>query len=465
MITPSLVEIRRGIEGFVPGILVPPDAHLSITIGLLLLVTIIFTLTSPEGTTQSSHQQTYLRLALAMPALYAFYDFAFGPHIGPNAAVETGLAVVGVYGIMRVLETAVVPLLLPKDMPPRWIRTSTGEAYPPPTTLPGRIAYAVDLATSLRGTSWFADTHWDWAPASLTVLNPERTITRSRYILRRLKSLCLHILVLDLLDTLNKSQRWSHPPVDTKLPSWNPAYPITSRSVPLQLILALSVCVGTVLSITVPQMLISIIAVSLGNSPASWPPMFADPLAARSLQDFWSVRWHAIFRRVFSRLALPFSKSRSVRAVIIFAFSATLHVVLMYRVAHGAHVDLLMLPTLVTSLSGASKNGSAGMKEAVADAVTDIIQHRHKTLDLSILAFFLLQPFGLVIERAFVWPAVKRMGEPWGGVLSRAFAWAFLLYAGRHWSDVWVSRGLWEENVRVVGLSVVRGLVWGRWVV
>jgi len=171
--------------------------------------------------------------------------------------------------------------------------------------------------------------------------------------------------------------------------------------------------------------------------------MFDAPFTANSLADFWTRRWHAIFRRVFNRLSkaiicvLPISRSfppsltqRITRSVVIFGLSALLHIVLMYRID--------MLET----------------------------EHPRTFMDPSILKFFLSMPFGLALEVLVVLPGCKAfVPAGWRSTVSRVWAWAFLLWAGRFWSDVWIHRGFWDEKERVVGWSLVRGLLYGEWAV
>jgi len=171
--------------------------------------------------------------------------------------------------------------------------------------------------------------------------------------------------------------------------------------------------------------------------------MFDAPFTASSLADFWNRRWHAIFRRVFDRLSnaifyvLPFPRSvppsqvqRTIRAVVIFSLSASLHILLMYRI---------------------------NMYET---------EYPGTFIDPSIVKFFLCQPFGLALEILVVLPACNALfPKGWQSIISRVWTWAFLLWAGRFWSDVWVHRGMWEEKERMVGWSIVRGLLYGKWAV
>ncbi|KAJ1299792.1 hypothetical protein OPQ81_012008 [Rhizoctonia solani] len=164
--------------------------------------------------------------------------------------------------------------------------------------------------------------------------------------------------------------------------------------------------------------------------------MFDRPFSATSLEDFWTRRWHSLFRRTFDRLSLgilggierttgplPVRFRKFLRVTTIFGLSAFLHLLLMYR-----------LPTSET--------------------------HYHPAFfDPSILAFFLSQPLALLFERIVIHPLSR--GNMW---VTRICAWSWLLYSGRWWADVWIRRGMWDQEEKVVGYSLVRGLWDGNWI-
>lgn len=151
--------------------------------------------------------------------------------------------------------------------------------------------------------------------------------------------------------------------------------------------------------------------------------------------NYLSSRWHAVFRRVFDRLSLgilgaldrlhtplPPHLRKPLRATVIFALSTTLHLLIIYR-----------LPTSDTHIHAAF-------------------------LDSSTMLFFLSQPLALFVERMVVVPLGG--GNVW---ITRCWAWAWLLYSGRWWADVWIRRGYWDQEEKVVGYSLVRGLWTGQW--
>ena len=255
-------------------------------------------------------------------------------------------------------------------------------------------------------------------------------MSKTQFLTAGFLSLLRQYITLDVIDTINKSRTWN---------IRNP-HPITTLPFHEQIVFSISVCIGILLSITLPYTVTSCLAVCLGSHPSSWPPMFNAPFTSTSLVDFWTRRWHAIFRHVFGRLStailyvLPIPnykplnhKARTIRAIVIFGLSGYLHIMLMHRVINMGHPRTF--------------------------------------LDPSILKFFLLQPMGLVMETLVVVPLCDAtFGVRWRNTITRAWTWMFMLFLGRYWSDVWVSSGLWDENEKVVGISLIRGIIKGQWI-
>ncbi|QRW25196.1 short chain dehydrogenase [Rhizoctonia solani] len=423
--TLSLYHVNMGIDlrlgDFIPGLLVPPEANIHLTIGIHFLLAALYTLTI------TSHPRafTLVRIVLGIPAGYIFYLYAFYPYETPTRGVDIGLAVVGLYGIMRVIDTCIVDLLVGVHTPPRWV--VDGKVLPLPTSFFGRLGYSIDYLLSLRGTSIFKNTTWDWIVPSTKRRMPSPKTSRLVFLASASWSLFKQYLIYDALDTLNKSRIW-----DNRLP-----HPITDGGLNIfeQLTFAFSVCAGTALSISFPATMVAIFAVACGAPVEAWPPMFDAPFSAVSLADFWTRRWHSLFRRVFDRLSLgiihglekihaplPSHLRKTLRAILIFALSATLHLFLMYR-----------LP--------------------ISDT-----HHHPSFLDRSTLFFFLSQPFALLVEKTVIEPLSG--GNIW---VTRCWAWGWLLCSGRWWADVWVRRGLWDPKEKVVGYSVARRLLKGTW--
>ncbi|KAG9084824.1 hypothetical protein FRC06_003880 [Ceratobasidium sp. 370] len=183
------------LPDFIPGLLVPPEGNLVLTVGTYFLIFALCTLTI------TSHPRTLalVRIVLSAPATYAFWVYAFQPFIAPRRSVDTGLAVVGMYGIMLAVDTCLVDLVVGVHSPQLWI--IDGKVAPLPTTFLGRLGYAVDCLFSLRGTIMFKNTTWDWLVPSTKRRLPSPSTPR---IYPPSWSLFKQYILLDMLDVLSK---------------------------------------------------------------------------------------------------------------------------------------------------------------------------------------------------------------------------------------------------------------------
>ena len=324
---------------------------------------------------------------------------------------------------MEILQVCVVGLA--DTSSPHWVDIHTAKVIPIPDSLFWRIVFAVDLTTSLRGTSWLPGRNFDWTTSGVRALQ-QRAGSRSAFLRSALITFVWQYFIVDFFDTLNKRRHW---PTNTM-------HPVTSLPWAEQLVSAFSVCVGTITAIIIEHSVFSATFVALGAPTEGWPPMFATPFAAKSLSELWTRRWHAIFRRSFDRLSIPLiavlpTRWRApARPFIAFLLSALLHVLIMARLETN---DQFIHPDVA---------------------------------DSSILKFFIAQPFALIVEHTIIGPLARRfLPKEWQTLPTQVWAWSSLLFSGRYWADVWVRRGLWGHEEKVVGFSVVRGLWKGKWVV
>ncbi|KAF8575543.1 hypothetical protein K439DRAFT_1369730 [Ramaria rubella] len=417
----------------------------SLILGLTLLYICLVSLTVPHRSLR------YLRLALTPPAIFCFRNFGFGKYAPHSGTKISGIATVALYGIMRVLEVSTISFW--DATPPHWVKRTERKngvslVQPLPQSCRDRCFYAFDLLTSLRGSSWSSHLEWDWIPLRFRMWP---SIPRRQFLVDNMKSLFIQYLTMDMCDAINKSRVW-----DPRVPN-----AVTSLSLSNQLLFTLSLCTSTILAITIPYTIISSLFVMCGSSPRSWPPMFNSPFYSASLKDFWSNRWHWMFRRVFNRLAFPFGGlSRSachnhtdvngvhsiVRPIIAFALSTLLHLSIMHRV------------TLTCREQCEADNGTFW--------------------DRSTIRFFMAQPVGLLLESTVItylgdWLCMrerrpqmvqKHFSACWQrDVIKRVYVWIFLLWTGRWWADKWVQSGLFHEKEKVVPLTIVRGLWRGQW--
>jgi hypothetical protein len=414
-----MLDLR--LEGFFPALEVPAESAPSAVAAFLFLLLAIFTLTL-----KPSLFNITVRFTFSSISSYWFYRYGH-TYLAPTRAVESGVSIICAYGFFRNIETSFGYLQEPL---PHWI--TNGESQKIPDTLLGRLVWSLDLLFSMRGTSYFSDTYWDFVPAAL--IDKRHSKPRWNFVRDQLVSLVGQILLIDLFDTTVQSQAWPVMP--------QARYPITTLSPFFQIYYAICVCMMTALSMSIPYTAVSIGAVAVGSPTAGWPPLFDDPFHATSLQAFWTHKWHASFRRVFLMVSAtivdankPFIPNRRIqsafRGLCVFALSCTMHLALMYRIRPPA-----VLPKDWSFVEGET------------------------------MLFFLLQPMGMLLEVTLVKPlAVYAFGIGSLGTLwcMRVWTWVWLVWTGRYWSDVWVRHGMWGPNERVVGYSLFRGLLHGNW--
>lgn len=123
------IDLRLG-HSF-PAALIPLEAYPSLIAGLACLIISIFTLTS-----KSQKRWLPLRLILAPISCHFFWDFGYAPYKTTSNQVAVGLAVVGLYGIMRVVETTFVDFIDLNPVSPRWV--TGGRLMPLPETMTRR---------------------------------------------------------------------------------------------------------------------------------------------------------------------------------------------------------------------------------------------------------------------------------------------------------------------------------------
>ena len=155
---------------------------------------------------------------------------------------------------------------------------------------------ALDLFCNLRGIGW------SWSTG--LKLPPERrnTSSTSSFLLSTLRKFLVYLFLFDF--ALYTVQSFGFSPLD-------PTHPITGTSIfleslpPLQRYLRasfISFISGLVVYYAIHLMyhLLTLISVTfLGHAPEQWPPLFLKPWYTTSLNEFWAVRWHQLFRHNF----------------------------------------------------------------------------------------------------------------------------------------------------------------------
>lgn len=437
-------------------VVVPDEAQPSFFLGYGIILLCNFT------TTYKHPLLPYLRLGLAFPSAYALYDYGFSGKYGPTMKrnVDLGMALVAIYGTLKLVEVCVIGFRNGPEDWPKWVtledpgsKKTDGErparkSIPFTPTFWGRLCYAHDLM-NVRGSSWYRGRVWDWAPAAILDQDP-KPMPQLRFIQSSILKVLECYIIQDIIETIVSSRVWDT--MDTR--------PVTSLPFPQQLLFAFCVCTQTVISISIPYATAAAISGLFGAPSTAYPPMFDSPFAATSLAEFWALKWHAIvsfhyfvsssftdvkssqFRRVFNQwstgiMALLPTKyfnvsSRSlkfIRALIIFSLSYTVHLFLVW-------------------------------------AVPDDGTHPRQTFfNLQAARFFLSQPLGILIEALIIMPLTRGLPTSSKIALRRIFAWGWLLWSGRYWADVWFAASQMGYAERYIKYSPVRGLLRGQWVI
>ncbi|KAG8957248.1 hypothetical protein FRC03_010342 [Tulasnella sp. 419] len=444
-----MAEIWRlfigSIAVFMPAVYMPPTAFIPLTGGMTILFGCIYT------TLLDHPLLPLLRILASIPAIYCFIDFGWSPQHLPKPTWGTylGMGTIGTYGIMRILDVCFIRLwdndrprwILKKSWPKwkavakRWPdspgnRDKEPGVLPLPTTFKERLIYSFDLLTSQRGSSWYGDRVWEFAPASTATFSPP---PRSEFLWDRFVSLVFLFFVLDTWDTVVKSRTYDYTTIT----------PVTILPVHLQMAASIYTCIQTILALNLPYRVMSSLAVLLFNSsPSSWPPITGSSLTATSLSEFW-LEWHHMFRRCFQRLTMgivyimpeDFARkhpraTRILRRGLFFTFSALLH--------------LILLTTLPEGLYPLNPN---------------------VFLNRGTIKFFCSQPLGLAIEKAIIFPLTKGLPDSIRTFIRWVFTAAWLFWTSRWWVDVWVAIRMFAEEEKPVVLSPLRRLLYGKWMV
>ena len=446
---------------------------LSFICGLAILVMCLECTLLIEGNGRYHYIPLITRTALALPAGVLYLDAVFAKHFTGHHHFESGFATIGLYGLFKVWEVCIAPLL-DGSPSPVWLRdappyhetnggpTNNTRSSEKVVVAEGsfievdkpRLGYSLDLITTLRGVSWLGDRHFDFLPA-LVISERKVAMPKLSFIRDRIAHFLLVCLCYDVCDTITKSQRWvkvedlvhSLPDGTITMTSiHDPAYAhqITTRPFYQQTVFVLIVAVTTQLSLETFYTLLAIICVGLFNvSPKAFPHFFSSPISIHtdSVRSFWGARWHLIFRRVFDRAIDPWiqvfgiPKHSALRVILkvlaVFTISGFVHCVIQAR-------------TLVYYFP-------PGFTPQLFDTGT--------------LWFFLSQPAALFIEHFVVRPITRLLPPPLAYLVRRVWTWSWLFWSGRWWADTWVKMGMWQPNEKVVFFSPIRGLWKGDWTV
>ncbi|KAI0847196.1 hypothetical protein F5Y00DRAFT_271315 [Daldinia vernicosa] len=310
-----------------------------------------------------------------LPVLYipgAFMVLVFGYAIGPDPIRTTTISLLLVLFALRrpcytVGNTAqdyglsgwfIVFVLLFLDFSatnPRWVgrrdesssrKDNESITRRDPETWPQRLAWALRLATTLRGIGW------DWEVKSVP-RHLEADFSRLKFVGKRMLDLALHTLVklisLYIIGFCGAIQQDA--PSSSPWMGW--------------LLRVVENWCGAIWSwntVGVGYVAISAIAVLLGMSePWEWPPILNSVATATSVRRTWSVAYHQILRRTVQqpgiRLArlLGFKKgsipSRYIQLYLAFYISFCIHWWQQYVITRGDKGEFaffMMQPLVIT---------------------------------------------------------------------------------------------------------------------
>lgn len=396
----------------------------SLPLSIASLTICIFTTTFPN------HHRVlrWIRLTLAFPTALAAYAVTFPPSFRlppwlPKAGIRIQLYVYGVSVLARLMDVCVIGFFdgyTEESCPRLVLRKEKGDddndgtleymTIPLPTTFVGRLGYTWDSLTSLRGASWFENCFWSWSPKSI---REYRAPARSTFLRSALGHGVIIFMVFDVTEFILHSHTWNVTDSDSQVSSLPPLQ---------QIWFALVLGYWTHYSTRLTMDLNAIVPIVLfGLSPSSYPPLFLNPALSASLAELWAVRWHTTWRRTFDRMSLPFVwmahrmglsrlTTRFLRTIIIFLFSALLHIGIL-------HASPPPPPA------------------------------HHRAFEPGFVKFFMSQPLGLLLEAVLIQPLTETLPKRWKTTGRRAYVWVWMIWTGRWFADAWVLTGLYDERM------------------
>ncbi|KAF8207586.1 membrane bound O-acyl transferase family-domain-containing protein [Mycena galopus ATCC 62051] len=192
---------------------------------------------------------------------------------------------------------------------------------------------AVDLTLNLRVIGWNLS-------AGMKMTAPTRPQTTSAYLAATAGSLAIYFVLLDFVDY---SCQLLLPPAGGSIydPTISSTFSRHLHATPLTILVGVSAHA----CLQIGGDVCALIGVGLlGQSPSQWPPLFNKPWLSTSLSEFWSARWHQLFRQDFLALgARPFGRIAGRPGSVFGAFlvSGTLHYVGLWGMGRGTDVRII----------------------------------------------------------------------------------------------------------------------------
>ncbi|EJU04807.1 hypothetical protein DACRYDRAFT_27555, partial [Dacryopinax primogenitus] len=223
---------------------------------------------------------------------------------------------------------------------------------------------------------------------------PPYPTSRSAFLWHRTKCLIFTFLTFDTLRTFVRLFGPLGTPEGRSI--FFPSLPLIPRYI---FSTALTGVIGTAIYAYVSTLhtLLSLLFVGLLHAPPSlYPPVFDRPWELTSLTQFWSRRWHQLFRRPFVVCSWPGRALAGDTGALVCAFLAS-------GVMHEAGMRCM---------------GRGGSGWAT-------------------IGFFLLQGVGCSLEQSFEQLTGKRVAGTGGAI----WAWCWLLVTGQGFADAFCTRG------------------------
>ena len=203
-----------------------------------------------------------------------------------------------------------------------YVRHSPGVNNKATPNGPGRRAWdALELCFNLRGYGW------NWSDGLRFPKETRPTTSRLGFTITTLFYLIIELIIFDFLHISVQSMD-----PNFELPTGGSIYDMSLPPIP-RYIRSSIICLlaGQVfwISIEVYYLIGTLIGVVvLQQHPTQWPPLFENPLLSDSLSEYWSRRWHQLFRQCFVCLGfkpMSFIAGRAGGVLGAFLVSGLLH--------------------------------------------------------------------------------------------------------------------------------------------
>ena len=246
---------------------------------------------------------------------------------------------------------------------------------------------AADLSFNARGIGW------SHLPSTPTESRPPLT-----FFLHTLVSLLFHVVLLDVThrfvqlfgpDTISS-------PVGGSI--FDPSLPPFHRYICSTLITLIAGLMIYAAIQTLYQSFVLFSLVFLRHSPSQWPPLFDHPWFATSLSQFWSRRWHQLFKDIFVSFGgntLALLMGRVGRVLGAFFVSGAFHALGLWGMGRGGEF-------------------------------------------LKVIGFFMIMAVGILFE--YSWKKIT--GSRVDGFFGRVWTMVWLLGWGNILVDAWCTKGM-----------------------